>query len=526
VSPDRPRAGQLEQRSEPITVDGRRLRSRIPYGVESRDMGGWTEVVDRGALDATVLDDLVATVDHVGVPIGRHPTTLTLEDRDDGLHWAVDPPRSRADVLEAVERGDLRAGSWRMRVGRDRWEGDVRHIEAIAELRDVAIVTTPAYPSAAVELRNHQPAEGQEDRMSTDAQPAVAPATTSTPVQAQQGAQDATPATPAPTGTNPSTVTPAGGGGASTPAGGLNVDDRVAVTPTRGLADEFRAAGFPGETASMPWENFESRAITWTGSVDNINKNRYQAGAFPYDQRWAWPAFTRVPVDAGVTSVDVMTQTARSLATAANVVRAIDAVTAKPETGSTLTIVTTSLKQVATIQTNIPNVYLEQQAFNTVIENDLRLAINDGLDKLILDYIAASGFQAPGTDVLLVSIRKAMTTLFAAGYNPDTLLLTPAAAEALDVLVSGITGGTNDFVFAPANFAPDSIFRLNRRISKTIPASAVVDSTALGKLYASQVTLARFEADAGTTNRSNVRMELNGVFGGERQAAAVRIAAS
>lgn len=56
------------------------------------------------------------------------------------------------------------------------------------------------------------------------------------------------------------------------------------------------------------------------------------------------------------------------------------------------------------------------------------------IDKLILDAIAASGFQAPGTDALLISIRKAMTTIFAAGYNPDTLILTPAASEALDVL--------------------------------------------------------------------------------------------
>jgi hypothetical protein len=123
----------------------------------------------------------------------------------------------------------------------------------------------------------------------------------------------------------------------------------------------------------------------------------------------AGPAFPRVAVDEGVTSVDVLTQTARSLATAANVVRAIDAVTNKPETGSTLTIVTTALKQAANVQSGIPNVYFEQQAVNTIIENDLRLARNDGLDKLILDAIAASGFQAPGTDPLLVSIRKAMT---------------------------------------------------------------------------------------------------------------------
>jgi hypothetical protein len=94
------------------------------------------------------------------------------------------------------------------------------------------------------------------------------------------------------------------------------------------------------------------------------------------------------------------------------------------------------------------------------------------------------------------------------------------------VLVSGISGGTSDYVFAPASMTRKQIFGLNKRISKTIPAAAVVDSTALGKRYTSPVTLARFEADSGTTNRGNVRMELNAVFGGERTGAAVRIAAS
>lgn len=76
-----------------------------------------------------------------------------LDDRSDGLHWAVDPPASREDVREAVERGDLRAGSWRMVVGKERWDGDTRHVQAISELRDVSIVSDPAYPSAQVEYR-------------------------------------------------------------------------------------------------------------------------------------------------------------------------------------------------------------------------------------------------------------------------------------------------------------------------------------------------------------------------------------
>ncbi len=169
---------------------------------------------------------------------------------------------------------------------------------------------------------------------------------------------------------------------------------------------------------------------------------------------------------------------------------------------------------------------LEQPAFNTAIETDLRLAINGGLDKLILDAIATSGFQAPGTDPLLVSIRKAITTVQASGYSPDLLLVTPANMEALDTLRATATAGEQYYVFAPAQLAPRNIFGLNVRISKDIPAPAVVDSAALGKLYTSPVTLARFEADGGTTNRGNVRMELNAVFGVERTAAAIRVAAS
>jgi hypothetical protein len=370
-------------------------------------------------------------------------------------------------------------------------------VAEISHLLDVTVTAAPAYAAAAAELRSQpNPAAGQEDTtMATEAD-----TTTETTVVEDRAAP------------------PSGGG--------LQVEDRVTHEPPRGLAEEFRHAGFPGETATIPWQAFEDRAITWTGSVDKVNVVQATANPLGADQRYAWPAFARVPVDAGATSVDVFTQTARTLATAANVVRAIDAVTAKPETASTLTIVTTALKQVASIYTNVPNIQLEQPAFNTVIENDLRLAINDGLDKLVLDFIATAGFQAPGTDVLLVSIRKAMTTIMNNGYNPDTLILTPANAEALDTLVSGISGGTNDFVFPPAQLAPSNIFGLNRRISKTVPAAAVVDSQALGKLYASPVTLARFEADAGTTNRGNVRMELNAVFGGERTGAAVRIAAS
>jgi HK97 family phage prohead protease len=165
--PDRPTPGALEERAAPDTatptVEGRRLRGFIPYSTPSKDLGGWREVMEPGCLRGARTDGLVATVDHAGVPLGRHPRTLEIEDRDDGLHWSVDLPESRADVREAVERGDLCSGSWRMVVARDEWRGDVRHVHEVAELRDVSVVTNPAYAESRTEYRSTRTPDEEAD---------------------------------------------------------------------------------------------------------------------------------------------------------------------------------------------------------------------------------------------------------------------------------------------------------------------------------------------------------------------------
>lgn len=156
--PDRPVPGSLEQRSAPVegtapTIEGNRLCGLVPIGLESRDLGGWSEILAPGCLANADRSRLVVNVDHGGLPLGRFPSTLTLEDRADGLAWSVDLPESRADVREAVQRGDLDATSWRMVVGRDRWEGSRRIVEEVRSLHDVAVVVDAAYPTH-VELRS------------------------------------------------------------------------------------------------------------------------------------------------------------------------------------------------------------------------------------------------------------------------------------------------------------------------------------------------------------------------------------
>ncbi len=503
-----------EQRTIDVDVESLDTRGRTVvgyaavYGALSEDLGGYREKIAPGAF-ATVLDaDVRALLNHdANEVLGRTKAgTLRLFDEQRGLRFELDLPDSPLgeNVRAAVKRGDVDGASFRFEVGEEDWAGEVRTIKSVKALHDITVATYPAYAAASVELRTRT---RQEQKMEET-------------VEEHEGAEERSTEEAADRST-------------STSKGRLRVvDANGGETESRTLHGQFRRAGWTpgGSRTEISWQDFEtateSRALTWTGSVDNINMLQRTAGPFGFDQRYAWPAFPRVPIDTGVTSVQVMTQTARTLPTAANVVRAVDAVTNKPESASTVTLVATSVKQLAAVVSGVPNVMLEQPAIESVLGNDLRLSINEGLDKLILDAIALSGFQAPGTDPLLVSIRKAMTTLFAVGYNPDTLILTPAAAEALDVLVTGIASGVNDYVFAPANFAPNQIFGMNRRVSKTIPATAVVDSTAFGKLYAGPIALATFEENAGKTNSSLIRLEGNGVFGTERQNAAVRIAAA
>ncbi len=512
---NRPTAGQIEERSLEVSLDGRRIRGSIPYNTLSADMGGWRERIAPDALRGAVLDGLTAKLEHQGLPLARHPGTLALEDRADAMRWSFEPPRSRQDIIEAVERGDLRGASFRMKVARDSWNGDTRTVEQISELRDVSLVADPSYPSASVELRSKPETEGH---MPEDNTPAVAP----TAQPEQTPALAAPPAAPAPA--EDRSAPPPQNEPPRPPAGSLRVEDRTSANPRQGLADEFRARGFPDQAATIDWKDFESRAITWTPSMDLLNQRDNIAGAFPFDQRYAWPALESVAVDAATTSILTLTQTARTLAAGTVTVRAIDSVVAKPETASTVNLVTVPMKQVATIQTGVPNIVLAQPAINSIIERDLTLAINEGLDKLMIDTIAASGFQTLGSNLIL-TVRSAMTTLFAAGYNPDTLILTPADAAALDVLTSGIAGGTADFVFSPGTFAPN-IWNLTKRVSKTVPASVVMDSRAYGKMYMGPVSLQVFENLSGTTNSGNVRLELSACCGLERQAAAIRLAAS
>ena len=151
--PARPSASSSSAPRPTSTLDGRRLRGLIPYGVESRDLGGWREVMEPGCLRRR----------RPRRP-RRHRRPRRRAARPPPDHAGDRGPRRRAALVRRAAREPRRRprGRRARRPARQLVADDRRPrplatatsatSSEVAELRDVAVVTDPAYPSAAAEL--------------------------------------------------------------------------------------------------------------------------------------------------------------------------------------------------------------------------------------------------------------------------------------------------------------------------------------------------------------------------------------
>jgi HK97 family phage prohead protease len=121
---------------------------------ESQDLGGFYEIVERGAFDEVMKSnpDVFGKYNHERV-IGRTTSgTMRLMVDERGLRYEIDPPRSAADVVELIERGDVRGSSFAFRSSPkdESWQRDasgrmIRRIKKFSFLGDAGPVDTPAY---------------------------------------------------------------------------------------------------------------------------------------------------------------------------------------------------------------------------------------------------------------------------------------------------------------------------------------------------------------------------------------------
>lgn len=150
----------------PVELRGDSERRRIGgyaavFNKLSRNLGGFVEQVAPTAFnDSRGRDwtDVRARYNHeilLGTTAAR---TLSLSIDSMGLIYEVEPPKSRADILELVERGDVRHSSFAFRTIEDHWDtsdqGYPLRTLVKVQLVDVAPVDDPAYPDATAGLRS------------------------------------------------------------------------------------------------------------------------------------------------------------------------------------------------------------------------------------------------------------------------------------------------------------------------------------------------------------------------------------
>jgi len=157
--------GELEKRGFEFRLQGTEEQPVLAgyAAVFNQDSVGlpWVERIAPGAFAASLGSgqDVLATVDHdFGKVLARRSNgTLTLQEDERGLRVEITPNMDTSfgrDVVASVKRRDLIGMSFCFICKKDEWdyENDTRTILE-ADLREVSIVSLPAYPSAEIHKR-------------------------------------------------------------------------------------------------------------------------------------------------------------------------------------------------------------------------------------------------------------------------------------------------------------------------------------------------------------------------------------
>lgn len=159
--------------------DGRKLKGyAIRFGSRSLDLGGFTEIIAPEAVDRTLNKglDVRALVDHDSAKIIGRTRAGTLELRKDakGLAVFIEPDDQISyarDIMRSVQRGDVSGMSFGFRTmpGGDSWdfenETPIRTLHDI-EIREVSVVTFPAYPATSIDVAKRSLDEARPNRRS------------------------------------------------------------------------------------------------------------------------------------------------------------------------------------------------------------------------------------------------------------------------------------------------------------------------------------------------------------------------
>lgn len=133
----------------------------IVWNVPSTNLP-FIEVIQSGALNGVDLSKVLALYNHdFGNILGRVDSgTLNLDVDKHGLHFTLDIVNTSLgrDIYEQIKVGNLKGLSFRFTIadGGETWKNvngkPVRYISAISSMREISIVSVPAYDDTSVEV--------------------------------------------------------------------------------------------------------------------------------------------------------------------------------------------------------------------------------------------------------------------------------------------------------------------------------------------------------------------------------------
>lgn len=147
------------------------------------DLGWFTEIIERGALDRADLTDVRFLVNHDtrGIPLarsrrnnGNSTMLLTTDERGMEIRAQLDT-ENNADaraLYSAVQRGDISGMSFMFGVDGEEWEElesdhPTRRIKSISTVVEVSAVTWPAYEATEIDARSVEALENARRAVET-----------------------------------------------------------------------------------------------------------------------------------------------------------------------------------------------------------------------------------------------------------------------------------------------------------------------------------------------------------------------
>ena len=148
----------------------------IIFNSESKDLGGFNEVIEPSALEGVLeRSDVLCLLNHnedkgVLARWNQGKGSLTLEVDERGLKYSFEAPNTALgdELLEGIKRGDISTSSFAFKVGKDNWtkrsDGKyLRNINSITSLLDVSPVYRAAYEATSVNTRGLEEAKAKDE---------------------------------------------------------------------------------------------------------------------------------------------------------------------------------------------------------------------------------------------------------------------------------------------------------------------------------------------------------------------------